>query len=242
MGTTILIVAQDPALVSPSVAALHARGHHVWHAASGAEAKARLTQDTPGLVILDLLLPDMDGLVLCAELLAQVEAPVMVCSDRAQKQERILSLRLGAAAVLTKPLDLEELAAQVSTVLNRASRLRATDRPPMVASGALRLGALVVDQPAAEVRLDGTLVTLTPTEHRLLVALMSHPNHVLSRADLGQAIWDSPDVQGSRAIDTQIYRLRAKLSAVQAVAPQIVSVRGFGYKLVAQPPHASAPA
>ena len=235
-GTTILIVEQDAALAGLVAEALAARGYEVRRAASGAEARAILAESAPDLVLLDLLLPDVDGLVLCAELVERADVPVIVCSDSEQKTERILSLKLGAEDVITKPFDPDELAAHVAAVLTRAGRLRAVDHGrPRAADDVLRLGRLVVDQAAAEVTLGGTVLTLTPTEHRLLVALMSHPNHVLSRADLGQVIWDSPDVQGSRAIDTQVYRLRAKLNAGPAPAPQIVSVRGFGYKIVAAP-------
>jgi DNA-binding response OmpR family regulator len=231
-GATILLVEDDAAVASAVATVLELRGHTVWWAGNGDQAKALFDRTRPDLVVLDLMLPDGDGLVLCAHLKAIADVPVVICSATTRKRDIVLGLKLGADDFIPKPFDVDELEARVEAILRRAGRGR---RPAEPASppDQMRIGQLTVDRPRQRVALGGEVVQLTPTEYRLLIALMSRPDEVLSRLDLAQMVWGYRDASVGRTIDVHIRRLRLKLGSVGTAAPPIVSVRGFGYKVEA---------
>ena len=234
---SVLLVEDDPAVALTLTDVLEGAGHTVRHATTGAEAKSMADEQNPELIILDLMLPDADGLVLCTDLKARTGAPIIICSASNQTRDRILGLKLGADDFISKPFDIAELEARVEAVLRRANVSRADTAPAAGAAPAQqqeRVGELTIDRGRRRVTLGGETLQLTPTEYRLLCALAAHPDEVLSREELAQQVWGYADASIGRAIDAHISRLRVKLNNGKAPAPPIVSVRGFGYKIVAE--------
>jgi DNA-binding response OmpR family regulator len=227
-GTTILLVEDDATVASAVTEMLELNGYTVWRAEDGNQAKMLVEEKRPDLVVLDLILPDVDGLVLCADLKATADVPVVICGATTRKRDAVLALRLGADDFVPKPFDVDELAARVAAVLRRAGHSRGPAEPA-AAPDQLRIGELSVDRARHRVSVGGDVVHLTPIEYRLLIALMSRPHEVLSRADLARTVWGH--LTGGRTIEVHVRRLRVKLGGAGVLAPTIVSVRGVGYGL-----------
>jgi DNA-binding response OmpR family regulator len=225
---TILLVEDDPETAQSLCMALESSGYTVKVAGTGAEARAMIEHLRPDLILLDLMLPDTDGLVLTGALKTLTDAPIIITSARHEQVDRVLSLKLGADDFIAKPFDLDELEARIEAVLRRASRVRET---PEVPSDQIRVDELVISQSRGTVTLAGQLVHLTPTEYRLLVALASRPKDVLSREELGQLVWGYQDLGTGHLIDVHIGRLRLKLRHASRSGPVILTVRGKGYTI-----------
>ena len=228
-AATILLVEDDLVLAAAVMDLLQADGYVVWHAVNGADAKAAVKQARPDLILLDLLLPDVDGLILCADIKAVANSPIIICSATPQRRDLVLGLKLGADDFITKPFDAAELEARVASVLRRVGAPEPA--PPVAPPDELRVGALTIDRRRRRVTLGGQPIQLTPTEFRLLSTLASSPDEVLSREELALAVWGYEDPSAARVIDTHVSRLRAKLTAGPSPAPAIVAVRGFGFKI-----------
>jgi DNA-binding response OmpR family regulator len=230
----VLVVEDDPVMARTFVDALELDGYRVWHAADGQEARALLERAHPDLILLDLLLPDIDGLVLCSMLKATAEVPIIICSASSRRSDPVLSLKLGADDFVRKPFELDDLLARIEAVLRRSpSRSVASSIPTPPRTAELRVGDLVVEPPRRRGALAGESLTLTPTEFRLLTALMTHAGSVLSRETLAREVWGYADASNGRTIDVHIRRLRVKLSQGHVAGPSIVSVRGMGYRITA---------
>ena len=228
--TTIMLVEDDPAIAQTLADALGSSNYRVWHAENGADARALLEQTRPDLILLDLMLPDVDGLVLCSGLKSIADVPIIICSATPQKRDAILGLKLGADDFVAKPFDIYELEARVEAVLRRVSQARHVE-PSAPAADHIRVGDLLIDRSRRRVTLGGEAIQLTPTEYRLVSALASRPDEILSRDELAQLVWGYQDASSGRTIDVHIRRLRVKLSQGPVPAPAIVAVRGFGYKI-----------
>jgi two-component system alkaline phosphatase synthesis response regulator PhoP len=229
-GATILLVEDDAAIAFMMSDVLESAGYDVREASTGAAARAMAEQLRPDLIILDLVLPDEDGLVLCSVLKTTASAPILICSGTQRRRDAFLSLKLGADDFIAKPFDVYDLLARVEVLLRRAAQHQTNEG--VTARGPLRLGELVIDHALHQVLLAGASLQLTPTEYRLLTVLVSRPDQVVARDALAKLVWGDPDTGTSRTIDVHIGRLRVKLSQAGPQAPQIVSVRGFGYKIV----------
>ena len=204
---------------------------------TGADARAAVEQVQPDLILLDLMLPDTDGLVLTSALKTLTDAPIIVCSARQGQVDRVLSLKLGADDFIAKPFELDELEARIEAVLRRAARGREARSAP--AGDEIRVGELVISQARGTITVVGDAVHFTPTEYRLLVALASRPDEVLSREALGQIVWGYEDLGTGHLIDVHIGRLRVKLRQASPQSPIIVTIRGRGYTIAADLPAAS---
>ena len=226
-------VEDDRPVAQTLIDALESSGYRVWLAETGADAKTLLEQTRPDLIILDLMLPDVDGLVLCSGLKAIADVPIVICSATPQKRDAILGLKLGADDFIAKPFDIYELEARVEAVLRRTTQTRVADQTPSPPDH-IRVGELVIDRSRRRVTLGGEPIQLTPTEYRLVSALASRPDEILSRDDLATLVWGYQDASSGRTIDVHIRRLRVKLSSGPVPAPAIVAVRGFGYKMAVE--------
>jgi DNA-binding response OmpR family regulator len=233
-ATTIMLVEDDHAVAQTLTDALESSGYRVWLAETGADAKTLLEQTRPDLIILDLMLPDVDGLVLCSGLKAIADVPIVICSATPQKRDAILGLKLGADDFIAKPFDIYELEARVEAVLRRTSQTRVTADASPSPPDHIRVGELIIDRSRRRVTLGGEPIQLTPTEYRLVSALASRPDEILSRDDLATLVWGYQDASSGRTIDVHIRRLRVKLSQGPVPAPAIVAVRGFGYKMAVE--------
>ncbi len=229
---SILVVEDDPAVARTLVDALELADYRVWHAADGHEARVHLEQSRPDLIVLDLLLPDVDGLVLCCFLKSVAEAPIIICSASTRRSDPVLSLKLGADDFVRKPFELEDLLARIEAVLRRAPKRPAAAvpaAPPRAAE--LRVGELVIDPTRRRALLGGEALALTPTEFRLLSVLTAHADVVMTRDQLARDVWGYEDASNGRTIDVHIRRLRVKLAQRHAIGPSIISARGMGYRI-----------
>jgi DNA-binding response OmpR family regulator len=213
---TILVVEDDAAVARTLIDALDLAGYRVWHAINGADARAQIGQVRPDMILLDLILPDVDGLVLCYTLKATANVPIVICSATNRRRDPILALKLGADDFVRKPFELDDLLARVEAVLRRSPR-----------------GELLVEPARHRVQVGDHLLNLTPTEFRLITVLAAHPEQILSRDDLAQEVWGYSDASHGRTIDVHVRRLRVKLQRPALPGPTIVSVRRSGYKLTA---------
>lgn len=234
---TILLVEADQTLAESIAATFGTSGATVWHAETGADARAMLKRAAPDVILLDLSLPDVDGLVLCPMLRAESgEAPIIVLSPAPERNTTLLAFHVGADDVVSKPVDLDELQARVGVTLRR----RHTRAPPPVAAPAaqrarLGFGALAVDVPGWRATVDGRLVHLTPTEFRVLVFITQRAGEFVRRDELALEVWGDATVSASRTIDAYMRRVRDKL--LLAGGPQLLHVRGLGYQLVTTSPN-----
>ncbi|HUQ07946.1 MAG TPA: response regulator transcription factor [Kofleriaceae bacterium] len=222
-----VLVADDEAHIREVVQyALVRDGHTVDLAVNGEEALVRLRQGGIDLVILDVLMPELDGLSVCRRVRATARVPIIFLSSRTEETDRVLGLELGGDDYVTKPFSPRELAARVKAVLRRTTDdADAIDPPPPP----LVRGRLTIDRARAECTIDGHhVIPLTVTELRLLAALFEHPGRVLSRTQLITCAYDGDHHVTARTVDTHVRNIRAKL-AVHGVDP-IATVHGLGYR------------
>lgn len=240
---TILLIEDDHALAAELSRALSSGAGsdcRVWHVETAADARAVLRQSRPDLIVLDLTLPDMDGLVFVAHLGTEApDVPFMVCSA-ATTAERVLAFKLGAEDVIAKPFEMPELEARVEAVLRRHTRARTLRREGELAKASAappaHIGKLRVDLARWQITLDERPLALTPTEFQLLVFMTRRPGEIISREDLAVGVWGNEQMTRSRTIDAYVRRISAKLNG--SGAPRILSIRGLGYQLAV--PFASA--
>ncbi len=228
---TILLIEDDAALAAAVATSLssEALGYTVWHVDSAADARAVLRQQRPDVIVLDLSLPDMDGLVLSTHLAAEAPGvPFIVCSHGATA-ERALAFHLGAADVLVKPFELIELEVRIAAILHRFGTTASTRSS---ANSAPRtLGSLRIDYSRWQATLGEHSLDLTPTEFQLLAFLCREPGRILSRLDLARGVWGDERRSTSRTIDAYVRRVNAKLTG--HAAPRVLTIRGLGYQLAA---------
>lgn len=228
MSARILVVDDEPPIVDMLAYNLERANFEVVVARDGEEALAKARQEQPDLIILDLMLPRLDGLEVCRALRRERDVPIIMLTARDSEVDRVVGLELGADDYVVKPFSVRELMARVKSVLRRA-----TPRPSDTAAETVRVGALAVDPSRHQARLDGFELQLTALEFELLYTLARHPEQVLSREQLLTQIWGYDYYGDLRVVDAAIKRLRAKLRQVAPEDQLIMTVRGVGYKLTA---------
>jgi DNA-binding response OmpR family regulator len=229
-AATIVLVEDDPAVARTMADALDLSGYRVWHVATGSEAVARLGRSKPDLIVLDLMLPDVDGLVLCSELRQMAPTPIVICSATREKRDAILGLKLGADDFIAKPFDIDELEARLAAVLRRSSKPQLPEPTPASREW-LHVDNLTIEPARRRVLVGYEALRLTPTEYRILSTLAACVDVAVTRKDLALKVWGYEDACIGRRLDVHVRRLRVKLDATTMRAPAIVAVRGFGYKL-----------
>ena len=212
----VLLVEDDGAIAVPLVAGLRKLGFDVRHVSTGAEA---LAATEPDVVLLDLGLPDMDGIEVCRTLRARSDVPIIVVTARGEETDRVVGLELGADDYVTKPFGFRELVARIRAVTRRA-RPRTPEGPDVV-------GALSLDRRTRRVAVNGTEVALTPKEFDLLALLMEEPGVVVPRRRIIERVWDTTWYGPSRSLDVHVVALRRKLGD----PGWIETVRGVGFRL-----------
>jgi DNA-binding response OmpR family regulator len=223
VASTILVVDDEKNIVQLARLYLEREGFQVEAAFDGEQALEKARSVRPELVVLDIMLPGMDGLAVCKELRKTSNVPVIILTARGDDVDRVVGLELGADDYVTKPFNPRELVARVKAVLRR-SRQEPVDQPVLEADG-LRL-----DAARREVTLEGEAVTLRAKEFDLLAAFMRHQGIVLDRERLLQMVWGSDYFGDTRTIDVHVAWLRDKLAKAKKV--KIQTVWGVGYKLV----------
>jgi two-component system OmpR family response regulator len=219
----VLVVDDDAHIREVARFALARAGHAVELAGDGAAAYDRVQRGGIHLVVLDVLMPELDGFALCRRLRSSERVPIVFLSSRGEEADRVLGLDLGADDYLTKPFSPRELVARVGAVLRRT----AAEQVP-APQAVLTIGAVTIDRDRHEVCVDGAPLVVTATELRLLATLAVHRGRVLSRGQLIATVYGDDHHISARTIDTHVRNLRAKL--VAAGAPVIETVHGVGYR------------
>lgn len=229
MARTILVVDDDPKIVALVRAYLVNAGYEVVTAHDGHQALEAVAARRPALVVLDLMLPELDGMEVTRRLRETSDVPIVMLTARGATADRVRGLRQGADDYLAKPFAPSELVARVETVLRRAPE-------PAVPERRLRCADLEIDLDRHEVRRGGLPLPLSLVEHRLLVALVEAGGRVLTRDQLIDAV-SGPHADGvlERSVDVYVGRLRARLGDPVDRPAYIATVRGVGYRLVAAP-------
>jgi two-component system, OmpR family, response regulator MprA len=218
--TTILVVDDDPNILSVLGRGLRFEGYDVQLAADGVEALRLARVEPPDLVVLDVMLPGMDGLEVCQRLRRGTSVPLLMLTARDAVPDRIAGLDHGADDYLIKPFDFDELLARIRALLRRTHP---------VGEGMLTFGDLRLDMRTREAGRDGRRIDLTTREYELLLLFVQHPRQVLSREQILDRLWGDTNVD-SNAIEVHIARLRDKLEAYGE--PRLIqTVRGAGYAL-----------
>jgi DNA-binding response OmpR family regulator len=210
---------------------LERAGMRVRAVGSGAECMAEVRRGAPDLIVLDLGLPDTDGTELCRQIRAETACYVLMLTARAEEVDLLIGLAVGADGYMAKPFSPRELVARVQAML-RFPRTAAAPQPEAEES-VRRLAELEVDEESREVRVDGAVVDLTRTEFDLLSALAARPGRVLQRETLLREVWQTDWEGNLRLVEAHMSNLRRKLVAAGLSSPEIRTVRGVGYRLVA---------
>jgi DNA-binding response OmpR family regulator len=221
---TVLVVEDEDAIAEAVRARLASEGYHVVAAADGPEAIRSHAEHRPDLVVLDLMLPGMDGLEVCKQIQRDGWTPVLMLTARTEEADKVAGFAVGADGYLTKPFSLRELAVRVQAILRRRERIEGA-----TAEGPIEHHGLVVDARRRRVEVDGSEVQLTPLEFEILHVLAREPGVVLSRDELMERIWGYRDVAGGRVVDSHVARLRRKLGEDGNDPRFIRTVHGVGY-------------
>jgi len=231
----VLVVDDEPNIRELVQVALKFHGCAVSTAASGTDALRQAEAARPDLIVLDVVLPDIDGFEVCRRLRAGGdEVPVIFLTARDTSSDTVTGLALGGDDYVTKPFSVEALVARVRAVLRRASRSPATGDGTGDGESPLRIGDLELDESRWSVHRAGVLVELSPTEFRLLAYLMRHQGRVLTRAQLLENVWGWDYAGQSQIVETYVSYLRRKLDPLGP--PLIHTQRGVGYSLRAPGP------
>lgn len=220
-----LLVVDDEAKIRELVRAyLEKEGFIVAEAGSGLEALERIKGSQYDLVIMDLMMPGMDGLELCREIRNKSDVPVIMLTARGDEIDRVLGLELGADDYIVKPFSPRELVARIKAVLRRLKKGEEHNGKLLVA------GDIVINEDKREVTVGGETVALTPREYDLLVCLAGQPGRVFTREQLLRQVWGYDFFGEARTVDTHITRLREKMARVRGERQYIHTVWGTGYK------------
>jgi len=220
--STALVVDDEPDVRDVVARYLNRDGYRTLEAADGEEARRILERESASLVVLDVMLPGIDGLALCRWIRSRSETPVILLTALGEETDRIAGLELGADDYITKPFSPREVLARVDAVLRRAR--------PEKDRAALAAGPLTLDQGRREALLDGVELALTPREFDLLYFFARHPGRAFSRDELLSKVWGYDYRGETRTVDVHVRRLRAKLG--ERAQSMIATVTGTGYKLV----------
>ncbi len=232
MTEKVLVVEDEPTLVETLEYNLSRQGYEVLTAMDGHEALAIAREEHPDLVVLDLMLPGIDGMEVCRVLRQEMSVPILMLTARDEEVDKVVGLEVGADDYMTKPFSMRELMARVKALLRRErlirEKLSAEER--VVDRETLTCGDLTIDMSRREVTRNGEILHLKPREYELLVFLARHRGMVLSRDLILERVWGWDYDGGSRTVDVHIHWLRERIEPDPSKPTRIVTVRGVGYR------------
>ncbi len=222
MAEKILLVDDEPTLLETLALNLRTSGYEVVTASDGAAALEMANTEAPDLIVLDLMMPELDGLTVCRSLRQVSDTPILVLTARTGELDKIIGLESGADDYMTKPFSLGELQARLRALLRRAGPRRLSDE--------MRAGDLLLNLVSRRAYLSGKELVLSPKEFSLLAELMRHQGAVLSRDLLLTRVWGYDFFGDSRTVDVHVRWLREKIEANPSQPERITTVRGIGYR------------
>lgn len=231
--STVLVVEDDISLRETLVYNLKSQQFTVEAVGDGLAALETARQLRPDLILLDLMLPKLDGVEVCRILRQEMSIPILMLTARDDEIDRVVGLEIGADDYISKPFSMRELMARVKAHLRRERLLReeVAAAPPEPAAGeVIRFGNLALNLIRREVQLDGTALPLAPKEYELLLFLVQHRGQALTRDFLLERVWGWEYLGGTRTVDVHIHGLRKKIEPNSADPVRIVTVRGSGYR------------
>jgi len=232
-GPLVLVIEDEPQILKFLRASLSAHGYRLNEATSGKQGLVLAAHQPPELVILDLGLPDMDGLDVTRELRTWTAVPIVVLSARGQEEDKVAALDAGADDYLTKPFSVAELAARLRVALRHAARTDSAGGGGG-ADSMFAVGGLKVDLAKRLVWVEGKVVHLTPTEYRLLTTLVRHGGKVLTHQMLLKEVWGPADANEVQYLRVYMAQLRQKLEANPAQPRYLITEPGVGYRIAAE--------
>ncbi|MBQ7668580.1 MAG: response regulator transcription factor [Clostridia bacterium] len=226
MGKKILVVDDEHAIVDLLTFNLKKEGYDVITANDGEEALTKSEKDNPDLILLDVMLPKVDGFTVCRKVREKSATPIIMITAKEEEVDKVLGLELGADDYLTKPFSVRELVARVKANLRRTE---INETASATESNIMKFGNIAIDMTKYEVRKDGTDLELTLREFELLKFLSTYSGQVFSREALLEKVWGYEYFGGMRTVDVTIRRLREKLETNAAEPEYIMTKRGVGY-------------
>lgn len=223
MSDRILVVDDEQRIIDLARMYIEQEGYQVESAIDGREALDKILADEPALIVLDLMMPELDGLEVCRQVRIQSDVPIIMLTARSDDIDKIVGLELGADDYLTKPFNPRELVARIKAILRRS-----VAKPPESAKS-VEISNLVINPQQRTVTIEGTAIDLRMKEFDLIQTLAENPNIVFSREKLLNVVWGYDFAGETRTVDVHIAHLRHKLEAMNA---SIETVWGVGYKLV----------
>jgi len=221
---TVLVVDDEETIAEAVRARLESEGYRVLVAGDGGQAIETAARERPDLVVLDLMLPGMDGLEVCKRLQRDRWVPVLMLTARTEEADKVAGFAVGADDYLTKPFSLRELVVRVRAILRRVERIgQASSTEP------LQLGGMSIDPSRRRVAVDRTDVPLTPLEFEILLTMAREPGVVFTREQLMERVWGYRDYAGGRVVDSHVARIRRKLGEDGDGPRFIRTIHGVGY-------------
>lgn len=228
----VLVVDDEPTIRETIAYTLRREGFAVETAAEGTRALAIARERMPDLIVLDVMLPGMDGLQVCRVLRHESAVPIIMLSARGEEVDRVVGLEIGADDYLTKPFAMRELVARIKAQLRRVHLETERAAKSDAVSDEIQIGDLRIDQSSHRVTVAGQELALKPMEYELLVYLARNPDRLFSRAQLLRNVWGYEVPVETRTVDVHIRWLRMKLGKFGGGVPTIETTRGVGYRLV----------
>ena len=231
-GSTVLVVEDDQTLLGVLEYNLSKEGYEVIAVCDGEDALEAARARQPDLIVLDIMLPKMDGFEVCRILRKESTAPIVMLTAKSEEIDKVVGLEIGADDYVTKPFSMRELLARVKAMLRRTEMLndRVAQGPPGEPASLIKAGDLEVDLTRHRVSLGGSVLDLSPKEFDLLAFLVANKGHVFSRDDLLERVWGYDYAGGTRTVDVHVRWLRRKIEVDPACPTRLLTVRGVGYK------------
>jgi DNA-binding response OmpR family regulator len=226
---TVLLIEDDENISEPLIYGLQKEGMTVLLAENGSRGLDLARRERPNLILLDVMLPDLDGFTICRTLRGELDTPILMLTARGQEMDRVMGLELGADDYIIKPFNFRELVARIHAALRRHEMDR---RAALTPNDRLAIGEITLDRAAHRVWRGDQLVELTPREFDLLAVLMEHAGQATPRQDLLDQVWGKEWVGDPRTLDVHIRGLREKMEEPGCLERYIETVRGYGYRFV----------